>query len=87
MNTMNATMATTTRMATAPMMEMAQAEVHGAEATKRPDWGVELSYGHRGAAFSDMVSLQFTLGLPVFSGTRQDPQIEAKRQVVIAAVQ
>jgi cobalt-zinc-cadmium efflux system outer membrane protein len=65
-----------------PMMEIAQAEVHGAEAMKRPDWGVELLYGHRGAAFSDMVSLQFTLGLPVFSGTRQDPQIEAKRHAV-----
>ncbi|MDB6092169.1 MAG: hypothetical protein JWN85_4953 [Gammaproteobacteria bacterium] len=63
-----------------PMTQMAQAEVHEAEATKRPDWGVEVAYGRRGAAFSDMVSLQFTLDLPVFTRTRQDPQIAAKRQ-------
>jgi len=63
-----------------PMTEMAQAEVHAAEAAKRPDWGVELSYGRRGPAFSDMVSLQFTLDLPLFAKTRQDPQIQARRQ-------
>jgi len=63
-----------------PMTQMAQAEVHEAEATKRPDWGVELDYGRRGGAFSDMVSLQFTLDLPVFAKTRQDPRIQAKRR-------
>jgi cobalt-zinc-cadmium efflux system outer membrane protein len=63
-----------------PMTQMAQAEVHEAEATKRPDWGVELAYGRRGAAFSDMVTLQVTLDLPVFTRTRQDPQIAARRQ-------
>jgi outer membrane protein, heavy metal efflux system len=63
-----------------PMTQMAQAEVHEAEAAKRPDWGVELSYGRRGSEFSDLVSLEFTLGLPLFSKTRQDPQIAAKRQ-------
>ena len=64
----------------APMTQMAQAQVHEAEATKRPDWGVELSYGRRGGAYSDMVSLQFTLDLPLFTKTRQDPQIFASRQ-------
>jgi outer membrane protein TolC len=63
-----------------PMTQMAQAEVHEAEAAKRPDWGVEVAYGRRGSAFSDMVSLQFTLDLPLFARTRQDPQIAAKRQ-------
>jgi outer membrane protein, heavy metal efflux system len=63
-----------------PMTQMAQAQVHEAEAAKRPDWGVELAYGRRGSAFSDMVSLQFTLDLPIFARTRQDPQIAAKRQ-------
>ena len=63
-----------------PMTEMAQAAVHEAEAAKRPDWGVELSYGHRGAEFSDMISLQFTIDLPLFPSTRQDPQIQARRQ-------
>jgi outer membrane protein TolC len=63
-----------------PLTQMAQAEVHEAEATKRPDWGVELAYGRRGSAFSDMVTLQFTLDLPLFAKTRQDPLIQAKRQ-------
>jgi cobalt-zinc-cadmium efflux system outer membrane protein len=65
-----------------PMTERAQAEVHEAEAAKRPDWGVELSYGRRGSDFSDMVSLQFTIGLPILSGSRQDPLIAAKRQAL-----
>jgi outer membrane protein TolC len=63
-----------------PMTQMAQAEVHEAEASKHPDWGVEIDYGRRGGAFSDMVSLQFTLELPLFAKTRQDPRIQAKRQ-------
>jgi len=63
-----------------PMTQMAQAEVHAAEATKRPDWGVELAYQRRGAAFSDMVSLEFTVALPLFPHTRQDPQIAARRE-------
>jgi cobalt-zinc-cadmium efflux system outer membrane protein len=62
-----------------PMTEKAQAEVHEAEAAKRPDWGVELSYGRRGSDFSDMVSLEVTVGLPIFSGSRQEPLIAARR--------
>ncbi len=63
-----------------PMTQMAQAAVHLAEATKRPDWAVEVAYGRRGSAYSDMVSLQFTLDLPLFTKYRQDPQIRAKRE-------
>lgn len=62
-----------------PMMQQAQAEVHEAEAAKRPDWGVELSYGVRGAPYGDMVTLEFTWNLPIFGRTHQDPQIAAKR--------
>lgn len=63
-----------------PLTQIAQAEVHESEAGKRPDWGVELAYGRRGGAFSDMVTLQFTLDLPLFAKTRQDPLIQARRQ-------
>lgn len=66
----------------APMTAMAQAEVHEAEAMKKPDWGVELAYAKRGDAFGDMVSVEFTVGLPLFARTRQDPQIAAKRQAL-----
>ena len=62
-----------------PKMQQAQAQVHEAQAAKRPDWGVELSYGKRGPEFGDLVSLQFTLGLPIFGRTHQDPQIAAHR--------
>lgn len=57
----------------------AEAEVHEAQAGKKPDWGVELAYQKRGAQFGNMVSVQFTFDLPIFSATRQDPQIAAKR--------
>lgn len=66
-----------------PMTAMAEAELREAQAAKKPDWGVELDYQRRGAPFSDMVSLQFTFDLPVFSGTRQTPKIEAKRQALV----
>lgn len=66
----------------APMLAMAQGEVHQAEAMKKPDWGVELAYAKRGAQFSDMVSMQVTVGLPLFARSRQNPQIDAKRQAV-----
>ncbi|MBS0367117.1 MAG: TolC family protein [Proteobacteria bacterium] len=66
-----------------PMTQMAQAQVREAQAAKRPDWGVELAYGRRGSAFSDMVTLEFTLGLPIFPGTRQDPGIAAKREELV----
>lgn len=66
----------------APMLAMAQGEVHEAEAMKKPDWGVELAYAKRGPEFSDMVSMQVTVGLPLFTRNRQNPAIAAKRQAV-----
>ena len=42
-----------------------------AQAAHRPDWRVELSYGDR-PAYSDMVSLQVGIDLPIFPGDRQD---------------
>jgi len=58
----------------------AEAEVSEAVAMKKPDWGVELAYQKRGAQFGDMVSLQFTFDLPLFTRTRQDPNIAARQQ-------
>jgi len=59
-------------------LALARAEVDLAKAEKRPDWSAQLSYAKRGDAFEDMVSLQFRVGLPVFSGSRQDPMIAAR---------
>jgi outer membrane protein, heavy metal efflux system len=58
---------------------LAQSEIDVARAEKRSDWSAELAYAKRGAAFSDMVSLEFRVGLPLFSRYRQDPQIRARR--------
>jgi outer membrane protein TolC len=64
-----------------PMQDMATAELHEAEAARKSDWSVELAYAHR-PDFSNMVSLQVSATLPLFTGTRQDPQIRAKRKEV-----
>lgn len=58
---------------------VSDAEIAGAQAEKKPDWGVELAYQQRGPQYSNMVSLQFSFDLPVFTGSRQDPKIAAKR--------
>jgi outer membrane protein TolC len=65
-----------------PTIEVAQARLHEAEAAKRPDWSVGVSYARRAALYSDMLSLQFSLSLPVFAGSRQDPLIDASRKDV-----
>ena len=61
---------------------LANAEVELARASRRPDWSAELAYAKRGSMFSDMVSLEFRVGLPLFTGNRQDPMIRAKRAAV-----
>ena len=60
--------------------DVARAEVAMSQAAKKPDWGVELAYQRRGPSFGDMASLQISVDLPLFSKTRQDPQIAAKNQ-------
>jgi cobalt-zinc-cadmium efflux system outer membrane protein len=58
---------------------LAESEIELARAEKRPDWSAELAYGNRGSAFSDMVSIEFRVGLPLFGRNRQDPLVSAKR--------
>ena len=61
----------------AARIEAARTAVELARAAKRPDWSAELSYGKRGPDYSDMVSLEFRVGLPFFTRNRQDPKIAA----------
>lgn len=56
----------------------AQSDVALARAEKRPDWSAELTYAERGSDFSDMISLEFRVGLPFFARHRQDPVIAEK---------
>jgi cobalt-zinc-cadmium efflux system outer membrane protein len=52
-----------------------QTEVALARAEKRPDWSAEFGYANRGPDFSDMISLEFRIGLPLLSARRLDPVI------------
>ncbi|MDE2295407.1 MAG: TolC family protein [Gammaproteobacteria bacterium] len=55
----------------------AAAAVAEARAAKRPDWSIGVTYGNRGPGRSDMVSLQFSVSLPVFTRHRQDAGVSA----------
>ena len=61
-----------------PMQQMAQAEVGLAEASKHPDWSLEVTYGARAPELSNMLSVMVRVDLPIFEGRRQDPAIRAK---------
>lgn len=63
---------------------MAEAEVTLAAAEKRPDWSLGASYGQRdrsrnGMSRSDMVTVEFAIGLPLFTANRQDRGVAARR--------
>jgi len=62
----------------------AQTDVALARAQKHSDWSAELSYAQRGPDFSNMVSLEFRIGLPLFAKNRQNPVIAEKLAVVRA---
>jgi len=65
-----------------PMADMARSELHAAEAARHPDWSVELAYQKRGPDFGDMVSFQVITDLPLFTGSRQNPQIRARQKAL-----
>jgi outer membrane protein TolC len=56
---------------------LARSDVALAQSSKTPDWGVELSYGQRSPYYSNMLSLMFSVDLPVFPGNRQDREVAA----------
>lgn len=58
-------------------IQQAQAAVGLAEAEKRPDFGVNVSYGIRERRFGDLLSVMGTVTLPLFAGRRQEPRIRA----------
>jgi outer membrane protein, heavy metal efflux system len=59
-------------------LEVARADLALAKAERRPDWSAQLSYSRRGPDYSDMVTLEFRVGLPLFAQHRQNPVIAAK---------
>jgi len=63
-------------------VEEAKAATEVAAASRRPDWSTELSYAQRGPGYSNMVSVEVRVSLPLFAGTRVDPIIEARHATV-----
>lgn len=62
-----------------PQAQVLDAEIAEAQADKRPDWALELAYQKRGPQFDDMAMLQVSVDLPLFPGSRLDPQVAARR--------
>jgi len=62
----------------------AQTDVELARAQTRPDWSAEFDYEQRGPDFSNMVSLEFHIALPLFPKNRQNPVIAEKLALVRA---
>ena len=60
----------------------AQSDVAVASADRHPNWSAELDYERRGAAFSDMVTLEFRVSLPLWPHERQDPVIRERKAAV-----
>ena len=59
--------------------ELARTELRLAEAAKKPDWSIELSYAARGEGFSNMVSVGFSVPLQIDRGARQNREVAARR--------
>lgn len=64
--------------ASLPATREAEARVREAVAEKHSDWSWELDYQRRGREFGDMLSVQVSIDLPLFPGSRQNPKIAAK---------
>lgn len=60
----------------------AMTDVALARAEKRPDWSLEFGYAQRGPQFSDMLTLQLRVPLPLFAARRQNPLIAARERLV-----
>ena len=58
--------------------DVAAAEVRVAQANKKPDWSVEVTYSQRGPAYSNMISLGVSVPLQWDQRNRQDREIAAK---------
>lgn len=70
---------------------VAEAAVGEAIAEKRPDWSLSAAYGQRertpeGMPRSDMLMVEFSIGLPLFARSRQDRGIAARRAELDAVV-
>lgn len=75
-----------------PELVVALAQVRQAEARRdlarserRPDFGVNVSYGRRDPDFGDAISVMGSITLPIFADRRQNPRIAAAEADAAAA--
>ncbi len=59
-------------------IDVARNEADLARAANKPDWGLEVAYAQRGPQYSNMLSVQVSIDLPLFQANRQDRGIAAK---------
>ena len=66
--------------------QRARAAIDLARAEKRPDFGVNVSFGRRNPDFGNVVSVMGSVTLPIFAGRRQEPRIAAAEAQAAAAL-
>jgi outer membrane protein TolC len=63
-------------------VDVAQSEAALAKAATNPDWSLEFAYQQRGPTFSNMISVQVSIDLPLFQKNRQSRDYAAKLALV-----
>jgi outer membrane protein TolC len=58
--------------------QVARAEAEIAQTNKRSDWSAELMYSQRGPAYSNMISINFSIPWQIDRANRQDRELAAK---------
>lgn len=59
-------------------IDVARNDAALARAANKPDWGLEVAYAQRGPQYSNMLSVQVSIDLPLFQANRQDRSVAAK---------
>jgi outer membrane protein TolC len=59
-------------------IEVAQTEAALAQAQVKPDWSLQFAYQQRGPSFSNMISVQVSIDLPILQERRQNRDFAAK---------
>ena len=62
--------------------QVARAEAEVAQTNKRSDWSAELMYSQRGPAYSNMISINFSIPWQIDRASRQDRELAAKLAVI-----
>jgi outer membrane protein TolC len=66
-------------------IKVAENGVEFAEAQYHPGMSIDFSYGFRGADRGDLISAMVMLDLPLFTGKRQDKQLQSSQMELTAA--